>query len=56
MFEYDVTPVWDNGLDHDLHHLEDNYFEIDVEYGSMYDFPEYGSESIAWETGEDFDY
>ena len=49
MYEYDVTQVWDNTLDHDLHHLDDNYMDIDADYQSVYDLPEYDSEIGYWD-------
>lgn len=46
MEEYDVTQVWDNDLNHSLHHLDD-WMNVESEYQTFNDVYEYGDET-AW--------
>lgn len=56
MYEYDVTPVWDNTLDHDLHHLDDGYMDMDTDYENLYDLPEYDGSISQWDMEVTIDY
>jgi hypothetical protein len=47
MPEYDVTPVWDNDLDHSLHHLDD-WMDMEAEYQTFNDISPYGDE-MFWD-------